>query len=276
MAMLPSLQARMALSRAKHPSLAGHARIARQVAKLVPFYGYDEEQFFRSDQAPVEIAAQRRLGFMRLATLYHDRFRESVRLTAAVEGDISDLQFTNRYRVPFQYSRYLREHLRQGTFLKSSSGVTVTDLDGNSFYDLSGAYGVNVFGYDFYKACIDSSRYAHFERDSYRRWLKDLRAVCTERGIVLILDEVFVGFRLALGGAQEYFGVRADMVTCGKTIGGGMPIGVLCGRRDLMKRFREDRPSVAPRELEEIRACSLRWSVSKFDTLTIEHYFFNE
>jgi glutamate-1-semialdehyde 2,1-aminomutase len=67
--------------------------------------------------------------------------------------------------------------------------------------------------------------------------------VCSERDIVLILDEVFVGFRLAPGGAQEYFGVRADMVTYGKTVGGGFPIGVVCGRKDLMKRFRDDRPA---------------------------------
>ena len=52
-----------------------------------------------------------------------------------------------------------------------------------------------------------------------------------ERNIVLIFDEVFVGFRLALGGAQEYFGVRADLVTYGKTLGGGLPIGVVCGRK---------------------------------------------
>ena len=45
------------------------------------------------------------------------------------------------------------------------------------------------------------------------------------------------------GGAQEYFGVRADMVTYGKTVAGGLPIGVVCGRADLMKRFREDRPA---------------------------------
>ena len=62
-------------------------------------------------------------------------------------------------------------------------------------------------------------------------------------GIVLIFDEVFLGFRLARGGAQEYFGVHADMVTYGKTVAGGLPIGVLCGRADLMKRFREDRPA---------------------------------
>ena len=60
---------------------------------------------------------------------------------------------------------------------------------------------------------------------------------------MLIFDEVFVGFRLARGGAQEYFGVRADLVTYGKTLGGGLPVGVVCGRRDLMKRFRDDRPA---------------------------------
>jgi glutamate-1-semialdehyde 2,1-aminomutase len=60
---------------------------------------------------------------------------------------------------------------------------------------------------------------------------------------VLIFDEVFVGFRIALGGAQEYFGVRADLVTYGKTLGGGLPVGVVCGRADLMRRFRDDRPS---------------------------------
>jgi glutamate-1-semialdehyde 2,1-aminomutase len=54
---------------------------------------------------------------------------------------------------------------------------------------------------------------------------------------------VFVGFRLARGGAQEYFGVHADLVTYGKTLAGGLPIGVVCGRKHLMKRFRDDRPA---------------------------------
>ena len=76
-----------------------------------------------------------------------------------------------------------------------------------------------------------------------REWLKKLREVCTERGIVLIFDEVFVGFRLAAGGAQEYFGVRADMVTYGKSLAGGLPVGVVCGARELMRRFRDDRPA---------------------------------
>jgi glutamate-1-semialdehyde 2,1-aminomutase len=90
---------------------------------------------------------------------------------------------------------------------------------------------------------MDSTRRAHFDRERYAGWLHDLRAVCTERGIVLIFDDVFVGFRLAPGGSQEYFGVRADMVTYGKTLGGGLPVGVVCGRAELMKRFREDRPA---------------------------------
>ncbi len=70
-----------------------------------------------------------------------------------------------------------------------------------------------------------------------------LRAVCDERRIVLIFDEVFVGFRLALGGAKDYFGVQPDLVTYGKTLGGGLPVGVLCGRGALMKRYRADRPA---------------------------------
>src|SRR6185295_5750674 len=61
---------------------------------------------------------------------------------------------TSAYRVPFQFSRIVRTHLRAGSFVQSSAGVMITDLDGNPAYDLTGSYGVNLFGYDFYKACI--------------------------------------------------------------------------------------------------------------------------
>jgi len=60
---------------------------------------------------------------------------------------------------------------------------------------------------------------------------------------VLIFDEVFAGFRLGYRGAQEYYGVQADMVTYGKSLGGGLPVGVLCGRHALMKRFKDDQPA---------------------------------
>ncbi|MBP8296844.1 MAG: aminotransferase class III-fold pyridoxal phosphate-dependent enzyme, partial [Burkholderiales bacterium] len=92
-------------------------------------------------------------------------------------------------------------------------------------------------------ALVDSSRRAAFDRAAYAAWLQKLRKVCTERNIALIFDEVFVGFRLARGGAQKYFGVRADMVTWGKTLGGGLPVGVVCGKHAWMKRFRDDRPA---------------------------------
>jgi glutamate-1-semialdehyde 2,1-aminomutase len=92
-------------------------------------------------------------------------------------------------------------------------------------------------------ALIDGSRRAAVDRAAYTAWLKRLREVCTARGIVLIFDEVFVGFRLAPGGAQEYFGVKADLVTYGKTLGGGLPVGVVCGPSALMTRYREDRPA---------------------------------
>jgi glutamate-1-semialdehyde 2,1-aminomutase len=372
-----TLKKRLRLSQAKHRSLAGHARMSRWLAGFVPFYDYGEDQFFSSDGAPEEIVARRREGLARLSALYKSRFAETIKRTAEASESISDLQFTDAYRVPFQYRRVVNAHLPSAAFVQSSNGVTVTDLDGNRAYDLTGSYGVNVLGYDFYKtaiergaarvrelgpvlgpyqpliventkflkeisgldevsfhmsgteavmqavrlaryhtkrshlvrfcgsyhgwwgdvqpgvgnpvpahetytlndmsedslrvlrtrnniACVlinplqalhpnasapsdssllDSSRGAHFDKTAYIEWLKRLRAVCTERKIVLIFDEVFVGFRLAKGGAQDYFGVRADLVTYGKTLGGGLPIGVVCGRHELMKRFRDDRPA---------------------------------
>ena len=149
------LQSRLRLSRAKHRSLTGHSRMARRVASLVPFYEFDERTFFRVDNPPDEIAAQRRTGFMRLAQLYRERFVETRRVTAEIKDGVSDLQFTDTYRVPFQFSRLVREHLDAGSFLKSSAGVMLTDLDGNRLYDLTGSYGVNVFGHEFYKECME-------------------------------------------------------------------------------------------------------------------------
>lgn len=65
-------------------------------------------------------------------------------------------------------------------------------------------------------------------------FLEALRQLCDRNGALLIFDEVITGFRLGLGGAQAFFGVRADLVTFGKIIGGGMPVGAYAGRRELM------------------------------------------
>jgi glutamate-1-semialdehyde 2,1-aminomutase len=351
--------------------------MGKRLAGALPFYEYDESQFFTVDDPPQEIARQRQAGFNHLSSFYQTRFTKTVALTKETRPALSDLQFTGSYRVPFQFSRVVRERLPVGAFVESTAGVTVTDLDGNEFYDVSGSYGVNLFGQDFYKYCIaegaktvgdlgpvlgqyhpvvadnvrrlrevsgldeitfhmsgteavmqavrlaryhtgrshvvrfagayhgwwgdvqpgignpvpadrtytlaemsekslgviadrrdvacvlvnplqalhpncaapsdgalvDGSRRANFDRAAYSAWLQRLERVCGEAHVPLIMDEVFLGFRLAPGGASAYFGVRPDLVTYGKSLGGGLPVGVLCGRAELMKRFDPDRPA---------------------------------
>jgi glutamate-1-semialdehyde 2,1-aminomutase len=320
---------------------------------------------------------RRRQAFEALVEQFSSRFSRSVQASVEASSGLSDLQFISAYRIPFQFRQLAAERLKFGSFVQSTAGVTVTDLDGNCFYDLTGSYGVNLFGNDFYKDCIDqgadlvralgpvlgfyhpvvadnvarlkqisgmdevtfhmsgteavmqavrlaryhsardkvvrfcgsyhgwwgdvqpgignpikardtftlaemseatlrvlrhrndiacvlvnplqalhpnaaapgdsslldSSRKAGFNKPGYTAWLQALRKICDDKGIALIFDEVFVGFRLAPGGAQDYFGVRADMVTYGKTLGGGLPIGVVCGKAHWMKRFNEQIPA---------------------------------
>jgi glutamate-1-semialdehyde 2,1-aminomutase len=68
-------------------------------------------------------------------------------------------------------------------------------------------------------------------------FLEGLRAICDKEGIVFILDEVMTGFRLAPGGAQQRLGIRADLITYGKVIGGGMPVGAFGGRKEIMQHI---------------------------------------
>jgi glutamate-1-semialdehyde 2,1-aminomutase len=76
-------------------------------------------------------------------------------------------------------------------------------------------------------------------RDGY---LQHLRELCTRHGALLIFDEVMTGFRVALGGAQERYGVAPDLSTFGKVIGGGMPVGAYGGRRELMQQIAPSGP----------------------------------
>jgi glutamate-1-semialdehyde 2,1-aminomutase len=66
-------------------------------------------------------------------------------------------------------------------------------------------------------------------------YLEGLRRLCTQNGALLIFDEVMTGFRVALGGAQEYYGLIPDLTALGKVIGGGLPVGAYAGRRDIMQ-----------------------------------------
>lgn len=375
-AAVQKVRVRLRLSRAKHRSLAGHARMSRRIARMIPAMSYGDARFFETDGAPEEIVAARRAGLERLSADYARRFPKSLAMTARAREGLSDLQFTGRYRVPFQFSEIVRERLGAGAFASASQGVTLTDPDGNVFHDVTGSYGVNVLGYDTYKqliregvervadlgpvlgllhplvvdnverlraisgldecsfhmsgteavmqavrlaryhtgrshlvrfcgayhgwwgdvqpgignpvpadgtytlaemsehtlkvlatrrniACVlvnplqalnpntsaptdsmlvDGTRGASLDRQAYAEWLERLADVCRRRDIVLILDEVFLGFRLRPGSLKGLFGIEPDMITFGKTLGGGLPVGVVCGKAALMKRFREDRP----------------------------------
>jgi len=70
-----------------------------------------------------------------------------------------------------------------------------------------------------------------------KEFLRGLRELCDEKGILLIFDEVITGFRLAPGGGQQYYGATPDITVFGKILGGGFPIGAFCGRREIMERL---------------------------------------
>src|SRR5208337_3278704 len=73
-------------------------------------------------------------------------------------------------------------------------------------------------------------------------FLEALREITEQYGVVLVFDEVITGFRLARGGAQEYYGVKPDLTTLGKIIGGGLPVGAYGGRKDIMAKVAPDGP----------------------------------
>ncbi|MET0281395.1 MAG: glutamate-1-semialdehyde 2,1-aminomutase, partial [Steroidobacteraceae bacterium] len=149
------VQARLLLSRAKHPGLAGHPRMARRMARLLPALSYDEAAFFAADGAPAMVVAARRGAFATLHALFLARYPRTTAALQELAPQVPDIDFTSRYRVPFPFSAFLRAHLPQGALLASSEGRWLVDLDGNRSLDLTGSYGVNLLGNDFYKGCIE-------------------------------------------------------------------------------------------------------------------------
>ena len=151
------LHKRLQLSLAKHPSLRGHSKWSRRLAKLVPQYALSSDAYFACDGAPDDIAAQRSAALERLAATVEGDSPQSLAEAEPLAERLSDVAFTKAYRVPFPFRALLPSALRQPSVLTASRGTSVRDVDGNWRHDLSGAYGVNVFGYDFYKSCIDEA-----------------------------------------------------------------------------------------------------------------------
>ena len=368
---------RLQLSRAKHPSLAGHARWSQRLARWTPGYQWPAATWMTADQATDEVVQRRREGLDRLKDVLQDQAPVGTELTRRSKQYLPDVDLTTRYKVPFPYAAWVTQQLSGNKFLTRANGARVVDADGRSYWDLTGSYGVNLLGHEQYKvsqrasaavtddmgmvlgayhpvvldnlerlarwsgheqftfhmsgteavmqavrlaryhtgrrhvvrfcgayhgwwddvqpgpgnplpardtytlaemsertlevirsrkdiACVlvnpiqalhpnraapgDSTllgrtRISRFDREAYTDWLQRLKAACTEAGVAFILDEVFLGFRLAPGGAQEYFGVKADLVTYGKTVGGGWPVGVVCGSPRWMQRYRIERPA---------------------------------
>jgi glutamate-1-semialdehyde 2,1-aminomutase len=352
--------------------------LSRHLALWVRARPYSDEAFFRADGAREPLIERRKAGMERLARFFRAEYPRSMAWGDSIREGLSDLRFTDANRVPFPFAQFMREHFNLCSVVTASDGPRLRDLDGHWTLDVSGAYGVNVAGFDRAKewmarglervgdlgpvlgplhpvvadniarlraisgldevsfhmsgteAVMAAVRLARFntgrklivcfagayhgwwdgvqpglgsERalgdcltlkdvrpaslkairrrageiaavlvnpvqsfhpnapppsdtalltsgarrlgeasSSYARWLQQLRAVCAEVGIPLIVDEVYTGFRLAPRGAQEYFGVQPDMVVYGKTVAGGMPVGVVCGRKALMRRFDPERP----------------------------------
>ena len=208
---------------------AYHPLISYNVKRLLEISGLDEVSFHMSGTEAVMQA-------VRLAR-YHTGRTHVVRFCGAYHGCWGDVKpgVGNPSPAPQTYtlSDMAEASLRVLCTRQDIACVLVNPLQ--ALHPNAGAPSDSTL--------IDSSRHAHFDRAHYTEWLRRLRAVCSERGIVLIFDEVFVGFRLDPGGAQAYFGIRADLVTYGKSVAGGLPIGVLCSRAAVMRRFREERPA---------------------------------
>ena len=208
---------------------AYHPIVAYNIERIRQISGLDEVSFHMSGTEAVMQA-------VRLAR-YHTRRSHIVRFCGAYHGWWSDVQpgigNPSTVRETYTLAEMSDRTLHVLRTRRDIACVLVNPLQ--AMHPNSGPPADS--------SLVDSGRTAHFDRAAYTRWLQQLRAVCTERKIALIFDEVFIGFRLALGGAQEYFGVKADLVTYGKTLGGGLPVGVVCGRHAWMKRFRDDRPA---------------------------------
>ena len=130
-------------------------KIARMTAPFLPKYSFSEEgSFYTADGAPADVVAKRRAG-MAMLTAQFDKLsagKESAELNAAIKEGLSDIRFTDTNRVPFPFQAVVRAKLSVSTVVKSSEGPWLVDTSGNRALDVSGSYGVNVAGYDRYKA----------------------------------------------------------------------------------------------------------------------------
>src|SRR5947208_2342680 len=142
----------------------------------------------------------------------------------------------------------------QPFYVREAKGAHLTDVDGNDYVDLIMGFGPNFLGHsapvvraaghDLAAVLLEPVPYSNIGgEEPDHEFLRALRELTWERGVLLVFDEVITGFRLGLGGAAAHFGVTPDLHCFGKTVGGGFPVGVFGGRRDVMEAVVRPRPS---------------------------------
>lgn len=207
---------------------AYHPVVADNVRRLRALSRHDEVSFHMSGTEAVMQA-------VRLAR-YHTGRRRLVRFAGAYHGWWGDVQPGIGNPVPADHTLTLADMsdrtLEVLATRKDIACVLVNPLQ--ALHPNGGAPSDSQL--------VDSGRAAGADLDAYAAWLRRLADTCRANGIVLIFDEVFVGFRLSPGSVAHRFGVAPDMITWGKTLGGGLPVGVVTGRAALMKRWRDERP----------------------------------
>ncbi len=205
-----------------------HPVVADNVRRLRALSGLDEVSFHMSGTEAVMQA-------VRLAR-YHTGRRRLVRFAGAYHGWWGDVQPGIGNPVPADHTLTLADQSEQTLAVlgkrKDIACVLVNPLQ--ALHPNGGAPSDSQL--------VDSARAAGADLPAYVAWLRRLAETCRANGIVLIFDEVFMGFRLAPGSVARAWGIDPDMIVWGKTLGGGLPIGVLTGRAALMKRWRDDRP----------------------------------
>lgn len=206
-----------------------HPVILDNAKRLCAISGMDEVSFHMSGTEAVMQA-------VRLAQ-YHTGKKRIVRFAGAYHGWWGEVQPGIGNPVNAQHTLTLREGSeRTLNVLRTRTDIACVLVNPLQAMHVNGNAPSD-------SALISGKRNADYNKANYQHWLRQLREVCSSRGIALIFDEVFMGFRLGQAGAQGYFGVQADLVTYGKTLGGGLPVGVLCGKQKWMARFKPQKPA---------------------------------
>ena len=106
---------RLRLSRAKHPSLRGHSKWSRRIARKIPFFTYTDSEYFSTDGAPNNIAQLRRAGMQSLQDKLAKQSVKTLAYCESIEKSVSDVRFTSHYRIPFPFRNRLSKIFKLGS-----------------------------------------------------------------------------------------------------------------------------------------------------------------